>query len=134
MIMFLVYIVLLLRLTIFRDMGYLIYEVPTANLEIFKNLFFVRSHSELTFLYLLLGNIVCFIPLGFYMKEFSGRGILGCLFICLLVSLGIETAQYFLMVGVFEIDDLILNSFGSLLGILLWLLVEYLVARRDSNV
>jgi glycopeptide antibiotics resistance protein len=129
-IMLIIYVILLAKLTIFRGTGYPLYNQPTANLELFKNLYYVKSNSITVFLYLLIGNIICFIPLGFFVKEFVRKNIIISMMISFLVSFFIETIQYFTMMGVFEFDDMILNSVGALAGILLWNIVEFLIRRK----
>ena len=64
-------------------------------------------------------NIILFIPFGFFIcliteKEFL-TSILGCL-----LSISIETLQYVLPLGrTTNIDDVILNVVGTLIGILI---------------
>lgn len=66
----------------------------------------------------LLGNVLLFIPLGYFLPRlFSGlrkfwRTLLST---CVIMSL-VEILQLLLMVGTCDIDDLILNAFGSALG------------------
>ncbi|MBQ9827927.1 MAG: VanZ family protein [Lachnospiraceae bacterium] len=74
----------------------------------------------------LLGNVIAFIPFGFFypiiIKRHSSfwRTFFGAL--CL--SLIIETIQFLTKVGAFDVDDLILNTFGGVLGYLLFKLVN----------
>ncbi|MEY8001742.1 VanZ family protein [Clostridium sp. Mt-5] len=65
------------------------------------------------------GNIVIFIPLGTYLSLFKNnkRVITNLLFI-FIVSLFIEIIQGFLGIGASDIDDIILNCLGGLVGIL----------------
>jgi glycopeptide antibiotics resistance protein len=65
------------------------------------------------------GNIVIFIPLGIYFPLFKNdkRVITNLLFI-FIVSLFVEIIQGLLGIGVSDIDDIILNCFGGLIGIL----------------
>lgn len=68
------------------------------------------------FLYLFGGNIVWFVPFGFYLaffREFRMRRVILCGF---LLSLFIEVMQFVLGTGVSEVDDLLLNTLGSALG------------------
>lgn len=65
------------------------------------------------------GNILGFIPLAFllchlYAKDSRYRKTF---FTTALISLGFEGVQLVTALGVFDIDDLILNTFGGLLGI-----------------
>jgi Glycopeptide antibiotics resistance protein len=65
------------------------------------------------------GNIVIFIPLGTYLPLFKNnkRVITNLLFI-FIVSLFIEIIQGLLGIGASDIDDIILNCLGGLVGIL----------------
>ncbi|MHC1682972.1 MAG: VanZ family protein [Clostridiaceae bacterium] len=65
------------------------------------------------------GNIVIFIPLGTYLLLFRNdkRVITNLLFI-FIVSLFVEIIQGLLAIGASDIDDIILNCFGGLIGIL----------------
>jgi glycopeptide antibiotics resistance protein len=65
------------------------------------------------------GNIVIFIPLGTYLSLFKNdkRVITNLLFI-FIVSLSIEFIQGLLGIGASDIDDIILNCLGGLVGIL----------------
>lgn len=65
------------------------------------------------------GNIVIFIPLGTYLSLFKNdkRVIANLLFI-FIVSLFVEVIQGLLNIGASDIDDIILNCLGGLIGIL----------------
>ncbi|MBV7275853.1 VanZ family protein [Clostridium thailandense] len=65
------------------------------------------------------GNIVIFIPLGTYLLLFKNdkRVATNLLFI-FIVSLFVEITQGLLGLGASDIDDVILNSLGGLIGIL----------------
>ena len=70
----------------------------------------------------LAANIITFIPLGFFMSLlFKGhhklRNKVGA---CLLIIIGIEIGQFILNVGVLDIDDVILNMIGGILGIIVY--------------
>jgi len=70
------------------------------------------------------GNVVLFIPLPILMASVTGlrsrRWLLG---IAVLISVLIEVTQYIWRIGIPDIDDVILNSTGALLGLALWELV-----------
>jgi glycopeptide antibiotics resistance protein len=65
------------------------------------------------------GNIVIFIPLGIYLPLFKKdkRVLVNLLFI-FIVSLFVEIIQGLLGIGASDIDDIILNCLGGLIGIL----------------
>ena len=70
----------------------------------------------------LFGNIILFIPLGFSTPYFSIRiGYIkrSVLFI-LIVTVIIEALQMLLHAGSFDIDDIILNSLGGLIGFVIY--------------
>lgn len=68
-------------------------------------------------------NIAIFIPVGFltaFFIRYKGelRLLLKILIVSLIISLSIESLQIFRLIGYFEVDDLINNSFGGLIGAL----------------
>lgn len=65
----------------------------------------------------ILGNILMFIPYGFIGWLFPKHNDLKTLLIYFLSFLiVIEALQYFTRLGVFDIDDIILNTFGVIIG------------------
>ena len=67
------------------------------------------------------GNIVIFIPAGIYLMVLSKKSsILRSLLIVFLISLGIEIVQYVFKIGASDIDDIILNCLGGIIGILIY--------------
>lgn len=76
----------------------------------------------------ILGNVVAFMPFGIFLPVFSVR----CRKVCMTVyysfelSLLVELLQLVTRVGSFDVDDLILNTLGGLLGFLLYLFGKYL--------
>ena len=66
----------------------------------------------------LLGNIVLFIPLGYFLPAISSslrKFYLTFLSVAIIIT-AIELAQLFFMVGTCDIDDLILNLLGASMG------------------
>ena len=69
----------------------------------------------------LAGNIVLFIPLGGYIILFNhNKRLFKNLLYIILVSVFAEIIQYAFKVGVADIDDVILNSVGGFIGILIY--------------
>ncbi len=66
----------------------------------------------------LAGNVVMFVPLGFLLPHVSNRThTFGrCILISLVCLLCAEIVQLFTLLGSFDIDDLILNMIGVLVG------------------
>jgi glycopeptide antibiotics resistance protein len=66
----------------------------------------------------LLGNVVMFMPLGFYAAALrKDKRILTNLLCVFAFSLSAEIMQYIFARGISDIDDLLLNCLGGLLGI-----------------
>lgn len=65
------------------------------------------------------GNIVIFIPLGTYLSLFKNdKRVLTNLLLIFIVSLFVEIIQGILGIGASDIDDIILNCLGGLIGII----------------
>jgi len=65
------------------------------------------------------GNIIIFVPLGAYLALFRKEaGVVKVLFFVFLSSLGTEIIQWSFAIGSADVDDIILNSLGGLIGIL----------------
>lgn len=73
----------------------------------------------------LFGNIAVFVPFGFYLGVFSRKVRLWlCFLLVVAVPSLVEVLQYRLHVGVCDVDDVILNAIGGLLGLFLYFLLE----------
>ena len=69
----------------------------------------------------LFGNIILFIPLPiFVISLFGASNKLSIVLLGLMISLLIEYIQYTLRIGVPDIDDVLLNVLGVLLGVFLY--------------
>jgi glycopeptide antibiotics resistance protein len=71
-------------------------------------------------------NIITFIPLGFFiclLLKKSAKFITSTL-ICVFIIFCIEIGQFTLNVGVLDIDDIILNTVGCILGFILFKLIK----------
>ncbi|MBE5959620.1 MAG: VanZ family protein [Lachnospiraceae bacterium] len=66
------------------------------------------------------GNIVCFMPFGYLLPTITKhkivKNIFGVVLLTFLFSLSVETIQLVTKVGAFDVDDLMLNTFGGFLG------------------
>ncbi len=71
-----------------------------------------------------LGNIILFMPMGMYFMVFAQdkKSNKNVLWICLM-STGVELFQYAFKLGVGDIDDVILNTLGGYLGILMYRII-----------
>lgn len=78
------------------------------------------------------GNILMFIPLGLYfanfMKQFHFWKVLGAI---IGTSLSIEVLQYIFKRGTSDIDDLLLNTVGGLIGIFIYLVFKVIFKLKE---
>ncbi|TGE34926.1 VanZ family protein [Desulfosporosinus fructosivorans] len=73
----------------------------------------------------LVGNIVAFMPMGFLLPLVFKRTerLIVIMLIALLTSITAEVCQYIFNVGGLDIDDVLLNTIGGVLGYLIYKLV-----------
>ena len=83
------------------------------------------------FVYLFVGNLIWFAPAGVLVRLRGGK-LWQAALAGLALSLVIETAQFVLGSGVSELDDLILNTCGAVLGFAAASLV-YALCRRNRR-
>lgn len=80
-------------------------------------------------------NILLFVPLGFFLTG-SGRNysfVLPEIFICALYSFAIEVYQYYSYTGYAEIDDIVNNTFGGIIGCGLYYMAASIVRERGNH-
>lgn len=70
----------------------------------------------------LVGNVVCFMPFGFFLPNmyqvFRRHGFLVILS-GFFLTCGVELLQLYTRVGAFDVDDILLNTCGTILGYVL---------------
>ena len=71
----------------------------------------------------LAGNILIFVPYGFFISMASrSRGFFISLFFSMGLSLCVEITQLFSRVGSFDVDDILLNTVGGVVGYIIFLI------------
>ena len=108
--LFIIYVLCLFYVVTFQDVSW-----STSNYIPFHEMFRYHFGSRL-FVKNVIGNMLLFVPYGFfaayYLKLEKPKAVI---ILALLVSATIETTQ--LIIGrVFDIDDIILNFIGAMLG------------------
>jgi len=130
-IVFIIYVLIVLKLTIFRETTL---EQRAINLTLFTDLVNVyKTGTTWQFVRLFFGNILWFVPWGFMIPIMKKSDLGFAVTTGFLFSFTIELLQYFFKKGLFEIDDLILNTAGVLLGYLLYLFVMNLIKNRRKG-
>jgi glycopeptide antibiotics resistance protein len=81
------------------------------------------------------GNIIGFIPLGILLPLLFPffRRIWRLAGLVFLLSLLFESTQLIAGIGVFDVDDLILNTAGGIAGYILYAMIRLAVKRLDKN-
>lgn len=112
------YTVFLLYL-MFLGMGRFQFEVNVVRVEpLFSTLKFIQNTiSWWDIVRIVVGNVVMFIPFGFLGWVFPKlKNLCDLLFTFVASIVIVEGLQYFTRLGIFEVDDVILNTFGVFLG------------------
>lgn len=118
MLIFILYVMCLFEVVTLQDNNY-----GLSNFIPFKEIFRYEIGSRL-FVKNIVGNILLFLPYGYFSSEYLNckKIKLPC-FLTLLVSITIELVQ--LRIGrTFDIDDVILNTLGGMLGYFLYRIIE----------
>lgn len=132
-VIFLLYIGVLLRITVFRSSfgSYPLCSHGQIELVPFVGLIQIFHNSVGMFLYLFVGNLVLFVPLGVLLPVLTKARNATILW-GLGLSLYIEVSQYVFGTGVSEVEDLILNTAGTGIGYLIYLGARKLVRRFNG--
>jgi len=79
-----------------------------------------------------LGNLLIFIPLGLFLGLLAPRwSPIGIFASFALASLALESAQWALAVGSFDVTDIIMNTLGGIIGFVLLALAGGRPGKRD---
>ena len=107
---------------IFGQENYRYNLVPFREIERFWT---YRDELGIHSFYNLAGNILGFVPAGFFIPILweNKRGFFFTVCVTFDMSLLVEILQIVLRVGSFDVDDLILNTLGGIIGYLLLTLV-----------
>jgi len=135
---FLLYILYLIFLTLFSIYYGRGYFHRSINLIPFRTIieYLSLSYNPYAVMRNILGNIAAFIPMGLLLPmAVKGINSLKRAFsIVLLSTLAIEISQYILGAGTADIDDIILNLLGGIIGFGLYVLfVKKLIALYEDN-
>ncbi|MGK5511477.1 VanZ family protein [Brevibacillus formosus] len=88
-----------------------------------------------TIMYNLIGNVMLFVPLGLLLPLIfmSFQSVHRVFFLTLSASLIIETLQLLFSLGSFDVDDLLLNVLGGLIGYGMFRVGAALIHRRRNS-
>lgn len=99
-------------------------EYNIIPLKTIKNYIKYRGYIPKIFVTNILGNIIAFMPMGFFIPIIfnNKRSFLKLIFFSAAISLTIEILQLRFSVGSFDVDDIILNTLGGAIGFCLFII------------
>ncbi|MFC4619307.1 VanZ family protein [Camelliibacillus cellulosilyticus] len=115
--LFFAYFLTLIYLTLFTY-NYYVYG-KSFNLIFFDSIKLMLASGDLWLIVRnIFGNVLLFLPFGFFVPIIlrSARSFFICLFLSFIVSLFIESCQYEFAERIFDVDDILLNTLGGVLG------------------
>lgn len=111
--------------------------IQKANFKPFKSiLLYIHYYHRINGFGNLVGNVCAFIPLGtLFGAAFVKHAKYGLpVLYCGLYSLLIELFQLVTHFGIFDVDDIILNTFGGFLGYVIFLIIKkYILVRTGGR-
>lgn len=69
------------------------------------------------------GNVILFLPLGYFLPSFFARERLRphlTIPICMCISIAVEISQFATHTGSLDVDDVLLNTIGGIIGYLIY--------------
>lgn len=96
--------------------------------EIKRFIYYFRQLGVMAVLTNIAGNVVAFMPFGFCLPLIAEHRIkfFSCMLYTFGLSLGIELIQLVSKVGSFDVDDLMLNTLGGVLGYITFVICKKL--------
>lgn len=139
-ILFVLYVIFIIYFLIFSDWYGRTGEMQEYhyNLELFKEIRRFWEYRDQVGMFAmftnLFGNVVIFVPFGFFMPMASRyRSFFSTVFYSFGLSLCVETFQLLTKVGSFDVDDLLLNTIGGLVGYLIFSMCAAVRRRNDHK-
>lgn len=88
-----------------------------------------------SFMVNMFGNVLAFVPFGFVLPIISSknRRFLNVLLLTLELTITIELFQLLLKVGIFDVDDILLNTVGGMIGYILFAICNKLLYGRKKR-
>lgn len=133
---FVFYVILLIHLTVFREehrIGNVEFNMqPVTNINLtplIHTLKLTQGVTQFDYYYNLYGNILWFIPMGFGVAYLINKQpyFFKTLLIGFCFSFSIELFQFFFGTGIPDIDDLLFNTIGTLIGLICFMMAKKIV-------
>ncbi len=101
--------------------------ILNINLVPFKTIYIYLKNLPSGFaIYNLFGNIIPFIPLGYFIPLYFNKKnrFIKSIFIFIFILFFIEFSQFIFCIGYFDIDDIILNFIGLIIGYIILIIIK----------
>lgn len=124
------YLLVLFRITVFRS-GWYANAFFSGEIDLipFQSIFgYLFDGRWFDFVYLFFGNILWFVPFGVYLST-KGQKLRWVTLWTFLLSLSIELLQFVFSSGYSDVEDLILNTLGGMVG---YFLYHFLFQKRSG--
>lgn len=118
---FMLYVLILFYVVTYQDP--VSNSISSYNLVPFKEMF-RYDFGTVLFYKNIVGNLLIFVPFGLFVSYYLKTSRLSIIFILSLISsLTIEFAQRLIIGRVFDVDDIILNVFGAIIGYFAYVII-----------
>ncbi len=136
-ILFIIYFAALIKLLVFKYPTGMVFEIANGNYVPFRTILNYLS-GEFTWnvaIRNIVGNMILFIPIGFFVPLFRRRfAWKSVLVAALVISTVIEIVQGIFRVGVVDIDDILLNVSGAIIGYGIFVCIKSIIYKlREKN-
>lgn len=145
---FIIYLLFLMKIVLFKYTGLVdvVKGIATGNLNGFRSINLIPLSSIIEFAKIILegnftrgfnniiGNIFVFAPLGYFLPLLFNKckRINTVILVGFIISFLFETCQYLLYLGSADIDDIILNLIGTVIGFAFYQIIIRLVKEKES--
>lgn len=126
----------------FHNCGYTLFSskylnlcnfIPFRNIYRFMYRIFISKYNIIVALRNLFVNIVLLLPLGIFLpllNKLKFNNIKNITKVLFIFSLTIELVQFITLTGVFDIDDILINIIGGILGYFIYKVIDNIVEKR----
>ncbi|WFR57253.1 VanZ family protein [Anaerocolumna sp. AGMB13025] len=131
-ILFIIYLIAVLEIIVFK------LELPFSNTGYLRNINLIPFHESVILngkidYSEIIMNMVIFVPLGIYVEMiFSKWSITKKISMFFIISLICEVLQFIFAMGASDITDIINNTLGGIIGLLIYKVIVKLFSNRDK--
>jgi glycopeptide antibiotics resistance protein len=117
-VLFIIYLIVLCWILLFKlGVRFSYMGTRSVNLIPFKGTSILNNEN--------ISNVVIFVPLGVYVETLFERWTFGKkLLILFLISAIVEGLQYIMRIGSFDVTDLVTNTFGGMIGLMIFKIID----------